>query len=593
LSLLAAPSTAQETQNDSFSARLSALAAKCDDLGLKEQAEITRRWIIERHPRRQYLFLPANMDATAPKSGAPEPARQWHNRFIELRRQHAASLFASAKAASDSGDAAKSYQLLFEVLREDPDHAEARRILGYSKIGSEWKLPGAEKATPRQPPNNHPQLAWRARGWWSLETPHFRISSNHSAAEISEAGKQLENLDALWRQVFFHYWSTPQTLTARFAGSNQPLAEERPKMQVVLFKTRQEYANYVGAKNPKATGTLGLYDDKQRIAYFFAGDKSVYPTWFHEGTHQLFQEAVAGTRDEPGQERDFWALEAAALFMESLTEHAGCWTVGGWESDRLQFARYRVLSGDLNLPLAKIGEMTRAQIQQSDDIGRIYTQAAGLGHFFMNYEHAPYRSNFLDLVTALYRGEKTDGLLAMKTGQSLEKLDEQYRAFLNVNDLDLAGTPAPERMQNLSLCRSEVTDAGLARLAGCKSLGWIDLSFTIVSDDGLKHLAANSGLKQLFLEGTKVTAASLPAITSFKRLEQLDLSQLPIRDDDLAALTPLKSLKTLYLTGCPVTDAGLEHLRGLKQLEELDTGGTQVTADGRKKLRVAIPKLKP
>src|SRR6478672_1333492 len=73
LSLLAAPSTAQETQNDSFSARLSALAAKCDDLGLKEQAEITRRWIIERHPRRQYLFLPANMDATAPKSGAPEP----------------------------------------------------------------------------------------------------------------------------------------------------------------------------------------------------------------------------------------------------------------------------------------------------------------------------------------------------------------------------------------------------------------------------------------------------------------------------------------------------------------------------------------
>ena len=34
-----------------------------------------------------------------------------------------------------------------------------------------------------------------------------------------------------------------------------------------------------------------MYDDKQRIAYFFAGDKSVYPTWFHEATHQLFQES--------------------------------------------------------------------------------------------------------------------------------------------------------------------------------------------------------------------------------------------------------------------------------------------------------------
>ncbi|MBW8884027.1 MAG: hypothetical protein JF612_04455, partial [Planctomycetia bacterium] len=348
----------------------------------------------------------------------------------------------------------------------------------------------------------------------------------------------------------------------------------------------------VGGRHPKAAATLGLYDDKERIAYFFAGDKSVYPTWFHEGTHQLFQEAVAGTKAEPGQERDFWALEAAALYMESLAEHAGYWTVGGWEADRLQFARYRVLSGDLNLPLAKIGGLSREQIQKSDDIGRIYTQAAGLGHFLIDGEGGAYRKGFLDLIDALYRGKKTDGLLAGATGQPLEKLDEQYRAFLNATDGDLAGTPALERMRNLSLCRTQVTDAGLARLAGCKGLVWIDLSYTSASDEGLKRFAANSGLKQLFLEGTKVTASSLPIIAAFKQLEQLDLSRLQMRDADLAALAPLKSLKTLYLTACPITDSGLEHLRGLKQLEELDTGGTQVTAEGRKKLRVAIPKLK-
>ena len=118
---------------------------------------------------------------------------------MDLRRERAAELFAAAKAACDGGKADAGYRLLFEVLREDPNHAEARRILGYAKSGSEWKLPGAEKATPRKPPNNHPQLGWKARGWWSLETPHFRLASNHSAGEISEAGRQLENLDALWR----------------------------------------------------------------------------------------------------------------------------------------------------------------------------------------------------------------------------------------------------------------------------------------------------------------------------------------------------------------------------------------------------------
>src|SRR5207249_3286466 len=222
----------------------------------------------------------------------------------------------------------------------------------------------------------------------------------------------------------------------------------------------------------------------QRIAYFFAGDKSVYPTWFHEGTHQLFQEAIAGTRDEPGQERDFWALEAAALYMESLAEQTGYWTAGGWEADRLQFARYRVLSGDLNLPLATISGLSREQIQKSDNIGRIYTQAAGLGHFLMDHDGngGAYRRPFLDLVSALYRGEKTDGLLAKVTGQPLEELDEQYRAFLNVTDDDLAGTPAPERMRNLSLCRTSVTDQGLAKFAGCKNLVWLDLSFTKTSD---------------------------------------------------------------------------------------------------------------
>ncbi len=576
---------------ESFATRLAALATKCDELKLKEQAEITRAWIVPRFAGRQYLFLPAVNDPTAPKTGSVEAARQWNRKFLELRREHAEKLFQEAKKASEAKEAAQAYQRLYEVLREDPDHAEARRILGYVKVGSEWKLPGAEKGTPRQPPFDHPKTGWRARGWWSLETAHFQIAAN-DMRELREAGQQLEKLEALWRQVFFRYWSSAEALAARFAGRDEPLAPERPKMQVILFKTRAEYAAYVANSHPKAANTLGIYDDKQHVTYFFGGDQKVYPTWYHEATHQLFQEAIPGTRDQPGQERDFWALEAAALYMESLTERAGYWTVGGCDADRLQLARYRVRSGDLSLPLAKLAAMTRDEIQSSSDIGRIYTQAAGFGQFFIDYENGKYRAAFTDFLTAIYRGADTSQFLASATGQSLSAIDEQYREFLNLSDEDLAGIPEPAKLRNLSLCKTGVTDAGLARFAGSKNLQWLDLSFTETTDAGLQSFAANSNLKQLFLEGTKITSSSLPLIGSFKQVEQLDLSRLPIRDADLAALAGLRSLNTLFLTGCPVTDQGLMHLRGLKLLEELDTSGTQVTPAGRERLKMAIPKLK-
>lgn len=557
------PSAAAE--DASFADRLASLAVRCDELGLKEQAETTRSWIIPRFPGRQYLFLPT-AESTVPKGSAPESARQWHRKFLELRREQAAELFAEAKQNAQQ-QPARAYQLLYEVLREDPDHAEARRILGYAKVGSDWKLPDAEKMVARQPPFNHPKLGWPARGYWSLETPHFQIVTN-SKPDLQEAGQQLENLHTLWRQIYFRCWSTPQALAARFAGSNEPLARPAPKMHVALFKTQKEYAAHVAAAHAKAATTLGLYDDKQRIVYFYGGDKSVYPTWFHEATHQIFQQSVPAARDEPGKEQNFWALEGAALYMESLVQHSGYWTAGGCEADRLQFARYRVLSGDLALPLARLAAMGREAIQSSDDIGRIYTQSAGLAHFLINGEGGKYREAFVDLLSSIYLGQDTADTLRRLTGQSLEQLDSEYRAFLHVTDEDLAGIPEPTALRNLSLCRSSVTDKGLARFAGAKALQWIDLSFTAASDDGLKHFAANSGLKQLFLEGTKITETSLPVIASFKQLEELDLS------------------------GLPITDAGLVHLRSLRQLEQLDTSGTQVTAEGLKHLRTALPKLK-
>lgn len=573
---------------------LLALATKCDELGLKHQAAITRNWQVSRHAGRHYLFIPAAVDPIAPKATAGMLVRQWYDKFLELRRERAASLFDAVKQASTERQPARAFQLLHEVLREDPDHAEARRILGYIKNArGTWTTPELEKLVVETARLNHPQFGWRAGAYFRLETPHYQIVTDHSKPEALEAGEQLENLHTLWRQIFFRYWSTPEALAARLAGGNQPLARpQAAKMQVVLFKNRQEYTEQLLPSVPQAAATLGIYQDRVRTAFFFGGDQSVYPTWYHEAAHQLFQESVPQTANEPGLARNFWAVEGAALYLESLAQHDGYWTAGGCEADRLQLARYRGLSGDFRLPSQRLAALSREAIQKDPDIRKIYAQSAGLAQFLIDGADGKYRDAFIDLLTAIYRDLDTPDSLATLTGQPFAALDEQYLKFLNVTDADVAGIASPAKLKNLCLGRTAVTDAGLARLTGCENLQWLDLTATAASDAGLRRFADAKNIKQLFLEGTQVTAASLPLIAGFKQLQELDVARLPLADNALAPLASLKNLKSLYLSGTPLTDGCLVHLRGLKQLELLDTEGTQITPAGINRLKASLPKLK-
>jgi hypothetical protein len=586
--------SARVRADDKFVDELAALAAKCDELALKDEAALTRRWAVPRHLGRQYLFLPAATDPTARKTGASEVQRQWYARFLALRTERAGWLFTAARQASEKGDATGAYQLLHEVLREDPEHAEARRVLGYAKDRrGQWQLPGNVNLQAQRPRAPEPKLGWASGSYWRLETQHFAIVTNHSAKEALELGRQLEELHALWRQVFFRYWSSPEALAARLAGRDEPLARPRPRMNVVLVRSRAEYLAHLAPDLPQIERTVGIYLNRQRKSFFYAGDTSVYPTWHHEATHQLFQESVAGVLEQPGEEQNFWAIEGAALYMESLVRHDGYWTVGGCESDRLQYARYRTLAGDFSLPLAELTALGRERVQTSPDIAKLYAQAAGVTHFLIDGQAGKHREALVELLAAVYRGEDESTTLSERAGVGLAELDQQYRASLNVTDDDLAEIPDLRIVRNLSLGRTSVTDKGIAHLADCHQLRWLDLSATAVTDEGLNRLGPLPKLEQLFLEGTQITDASLPIIGGVKSLEELDLSRLAgITDEGLAALAGLKNLKILHLSGAPISDAGLVQLRGLKQLESLETTGTSVTPEGLAKLRAALPKLK-
>jgi hypothetical protein len=151
---------------------------------------------------------------------------------------------------------------------------------------------------------------------------------------------------------------------------------------------------------------------------------------------------------------------------------------------------------------------------------------------------------------------------------------------------------------------TNATDAGLEHIKMLTNLSALHLGYTNVTDDGLEHLTDLKNLQHLDLSGTRVTGTGLKHLKRLTELQTLRLENAAITDAGLEHLKGLSSLKELDLFGTQVTDAGLEHLTGLKSLEKLKLGyftlspelappelrRTNVTSDGVKRLRQALPK---
>ena len=588
--LLAAPLQPARTAIDAtFKQQLEKLATKCDELGLVEQSRMSREWIVPRRTGRQVLFVAA--DATWPVSmdGEKPFVTKWREHFLQGRRDQAARLFELAQQRLTGGHAASAYQLVHEVLHEDPDHKQARAILGYRLSGDRWIQPGGS-IRKRSGRSTHPKFNWRRATYWQIESPHFRITTNHSAEMGNKLAERLERFQSLWRQVFFSNWSTHAALADRFAGGNSTLGTSR-KHEIVLFKDRQEYMSKLASVGPQIKVSLGYYAKDQRTSLFYAGDDRTVSTWFHETTHQLFQEAGNAVHDV-GEKWNFWIVEGIAVYMESLIQRDGYYSLGGFDADRLQYDRWRTLRGEPCLPLSEIVELGREDLQKHTDIRRIYTRAAAFAHFLMDAEDGEHRDALMRFLNAVYLGRDSAGTLAARTGIAYDTLEKRLPTFLAVSDDDLKHLNPPRHVDSLSLGLTHVTDEGLQALAAHTHLGWLDLAFTKITDVGASQLKNMTAMKRLSLEGTKITDDSLRVVARMAGLEELDLAHTAIGDEGLTQLGRLTDLTILYLTKTSVTDASIPILAKLTKLQILDVEGTGITPGGLARLRKTIPGLR-
>ncbi|HEY9712997.1 MAG TPA: protein kinase [Chroococcales cyanobacterium] len=115
--------------------------------------------------------------------------------------------------------------------------------------------------------------------------------------------------------------------------------------------------------------------------------------------------------------------------------------------------------------------------------------------------------------------------------------------------------------------KSGLTDDQMKDLAHRPELQKAILSNNPIKGPGLKYLS-NLQLKELILAHTEIDDQAMPYITKIKSLEWLSLNNTAITDDALARLHLLPHLNQLHVDHCNITDRGIDYI--VKQAPKLE-----------------------
>jgi hypothetical protein len=447
-------------------ALLDALAQDFTDSGLTPDAKIcqelaaplsTALFRIQKPPKEKHGELPPTL---------PEKERDLRVRFREVQSKYATEIYRLSRKALAAGYPSFAYALVQEVVRQDSDHAQARRILGYKLRNKEWVTPYVAERLDKgyvwddrfgwlrkqdvdryragqrlylghwMSSDKEAEIRRDFRHAWEPRTDHYRVHTDVSLERGVEIAKSLEQFHDFFMQTFAAFFSTPEQMAKLFqtSGSNSNSLIRRDPYDVDYFRTREEYVNHLRKKIPQISMTNGLYFTFDRVAYFFNDPaQREQDTLFHEATHQLFYENLRADR-MVAMEANFWIIEGIACYMESYHAEKGEFSVGDPKHIRIQNARERCVLDHYYVPLERFTAMGMSAFQHSPDIRKNYSQAAGLAHFFMHYENGRYRDALIEHLAEIYRTTGRQRAIVKSldelTGVSFTDLDHQYLEYM-------------------------------------------------------------------------------------------------------------------------------------------------------------------
>ncbi len=391
-------------------------------------------------------------DIYAPASRQSQPPEHTANELYQRARQKC-----------EAGELGAALRLATAAVAADPDHADARRVLGYRRVGAHWAGSYAARRIERGE-TWHSEFGWIqaedlaryeagerpfGKRWisaeddakrhatiddgWRVRTDHFRVTTNHSPQEATRLAAQLEALHQVWLQLFGEFALKPTDLLKRFDGKESSGYRSKP-FEVVYHRNRDEYNAALLRQQPRIAMTLGIYFDKTHTTHFFAGDEQDAGTIYHEAVHQFFQESRPAARSV-GAKCNAWMIEGVACYFESLTPQADkkgsrTFAIGRAGDGRLPAARHRRLVDDYYVPLTELSALGIQDFQNRSDLPRLYSQSAGLATFLMHYERGKYRSALVKTMQLLYAGRDKVSTLEDLTGHTFAELDVEYRQYL-------------------------------------------------------------------------------------------------------------------------------------------------------------------
>ncbi len=410
--------------------------------------------------------LPADVQPTASPS-LPAVEREWRARLGTLQGDYAQDLYRLSRLALKDGHASYAFHLVREVAFQDPDHKQARGLLGYVRYEDGWTTPFAA-AMLRKGYEWHATFGWLPRThveryeqgerfyngkWisadkeaavrsdfrhaWQVLTEHFAIHTNHSLERGVELGVALEDFYAFFLRNFAAFFNTRQQMEKLFDSGSASTRGAARRHVIHYYRSREEFITRLKSKQPDVAIGNGLYLPADRTAYFFHDPDN--PEWniqtmYHEVTHQILGESSRAIADV-GQDAHFWLVEGLACYMESFRREDGRMSVGDPHHVRIGSARRYCLDEDFYLPLATFTSLGMREFQTAGalpTLQRYYSQATGLTHFFLHHQDGAYRDDLIEHLSQIYspggrvRVQSLDAL----TGVPFPDLDRQYKDYL-------------------------------------------------------------------------------------------------------------------------------------------------------------------
>jgi hypothetical protein len=469
-----------QTIRDRENSRLLAVAGRLDTQGKRDDARAVRALVRPlgkgSHASR---FVPGVDIVPADHASKPTPGGK---EVSAIFGEAADALFALASKAATAVEPnlALADACLRDVLERSPDHAEARRLMGYVAHNGGWATPYAiaklkegmvPHATfgwvradwvphlergqlPALPVRNQPtqwlqaaQADAQRREWasaWKINTEHFQIQTNAPLAEAIAFGRKLEALDDLFFALMADVIGPELPLAKRFRTKATATAAPGRTHLVNFYASQAEYIDALFTRQGVSIReSLGIYmprEPKRKIpgaSYFFRDPKAqidTTATLFHEVSHQLLFETAGKT--DYSEKANYWVIEGLGCYFETLEFEAdGTLRIGGMVGPRLAVARKRAVVNGEFMPTERFVAMGKNAFNgyQGGDIWLNYAQAMALATYLMQHDGARDRDAFLDYVRDVYKGKTRARIgrsLQDRLQVSYETLDAQLLGYL-------------------------------------------------------------------------------------------------------------------------------------------------------------------